>query len=445
MTKNIFLIAFLFSTLFFTSQGATIKGTMTNASQIKYAYLFEFFGSDLIKKDSAKISDNKFQFQKKEGFPRGFYQIKFDDKSFFNLILGNENINVSGDLANLASTVKIADSKENELYNSFKSFVEIQNIQMKNLQTEANSAQALQNSDPAAFQIKMTQLQSRYDSIFLNQQNFYKNLAEQNKGLYIAKFVDQLSLKPEQTKDNYLTTGDFKDEELLRSDVLISKISQFFSQKFTEQSLEGYQASADALINKSVGTKGQEIVFLTLINMFGSIDMEFTRIIAEKYVKAFPKSEKPTKILASMPKPSPGVGEEAPNILLPDPDGKNIALSSLKGQIVLLDFWASWCGPCRMENPNVVNVFNKYKDKGFIIYSVSLDNDRNKWLAAIEKDKMTWLHVSDLKNWNSAGAALYGVRSIPATYLIGKDGKIIAKNLRGEKLEQELKKVLEIN
>jgi peroxiredoxin len=290
----------------------------------------------------------------------------------------------------------------------------------------------------------MTQLQERYDSIFMNQQNYYKDLAEQNKGLFIGKFVDQLTLKPEHTKENYITEANFKDDELLRSDVLISKISQYFSQRFTEQSLEGYQATAESLIKKSAGTKGQEIVFPTLINIFSSIDMDYTTTIAEKYSKAFPKSEKAKKVMASLPKPSPKVGEQAPNISLPDPNGKNVDLSSLKGKIVLLDFWASWCGPCRMENPNVVSVFNKYKDKGFIIYSVSLDNDKNKWLQAIEKDKMTWVHVSDLKNWNSAGAALYGVRSIPATYLIGKDGKIIAKNLRGEKLEEELKKVLEI-
>lgn len=156
------------------------------------------------------------------------------------------------------------------------------------------------------------------------------------------------------------------------------------------------------------------------------------------------------------------IGQMAPEISLPNPDGKNIALSSLKGKIVLLDFWASWCGPCRMANPHVVEVYNKYKDKGFTVFSVSLDGvddraraslspeqlnaqlaaSKEKWTKAIEQDKLTWTnHVSDLKKWSSSAAQLYGVNSIPRTFLIGRDGKIVAVNPRNT-LEEELLKVL---
>ena len=143
-----------------------------------------------------------------------------------------------------------------------------------------------------------------------------------------------------------------------------------------------------------------------------------------------------------MPKGGPSVGEEAPDIVLQDTTGAETALSSLKGKYVLVDFWASWCGPCRRENPNVVKVYNEFKSKGFTIYGVSLDNNRNKWLAAIDKDQLSWYHVSDLKGWGSDGAARYNVRSIPSTYLIDPEGKIIAKNLRGAQLEQTLRKTL---
>ncbi len=136
------------------------------------------------------------------------------------------------------------------------------------------------------------------------------------------------------------------------------------------------------------------------------------------------------------------IGQEAPDIALNTPDGKPVKLSSLRGKYVLIDFWASWCGPCRMENPNVVRIYNKYKDKKFEIYGVSLDRNREDWLKAIEKDQLTWLHVSDLKFWSSEGAKTYGVRSIPATYLVDPKGKIIAKNLRGETLEAKLNEVL---
>ncbi len=136
------------------------------------------------------------------------------------------------------------------------------------------------------------------------------------------------------------------------------------------------------------------------------------------------------------------VGQDAPEIALNSPDGKQIKLSSLRGKYVLIDFWASWCGPCRMENPNVVRTYNKYKDKNFEIYGVSLDRTKDDWLKAIEKDQLTWTHVSDLKFWSSEGAKAYGVRAIPATYLIDPTGKIIAKNLRGESLELKLSEIL---
>ena len=137
-----------------------------------------------------------------------------------------------------------------------------------------------------------------------------------------------------------------------------------------------------------------------------------------------------------------GIGGIAPEINEMSPDGKKIALSSLRGKYVLLDFWAAWCGPCRQENPNVVAAYEKYKAKGFTVYGVSLDDDKNAWLKAIEKDKLTWANVSDLKKWSSEIGKLYAVKGIPMNFLLDKDGKIIAKNLRGKALEDKLAEVL---
>jgi peroxiredoxin len=134
--------------------------------------------------------------------------------------------------------------------------------------------------------------------------------------------------------------------------------------------------------------------------------------------------------------------EIAPDIQLEDPNGNIIALSSLRGQVVLLDFWASWCKPCRQENPNVVAAYEKYKNEGFTIYSVSLDENRAAWVKAIEVDNLSWVnHVSDLKGWHSSAATLYGVQSIPSSFLIDRNGLIIAQNLRGAALEQKLQDV----
>ena len=134
-------------------------------------------------------------------------------------------------------------------------------------------------------------------------------------------------------------------------------------------------------------------------------------------------------------------GGTAPDFKQLTPEGKEFGLSDLRGQVVLIDFWASWCGPCRRENPNVVKLYNQYKDKGFTILGVSLDNDRNRWVSAIEADGLAWHHVSDLKQWQNAVAQLYGVRAIPHTLLVDKEGKIIARNLRGEALASKLAEI----
>lgn len=145
----------------------------------------------------------------------------------------------------------------------------------------------------------------------------------------------------------------------------------------------------------------------------------------------------------SAPKNPTAIGAMAPEIELPNPDGKILKLSDLRGKVVLIDFWAAWCRPCRMENPNVVKDYHKYNEKGFEVFSVSLDRDKASWTKAIQDDGLVWPnHVSDLKYWSSQAAATYGVTSIPATFLIGKDGRIIAKNLRGEALGQALEELL---
>jgi peroxiredoxin len=137
------------------------------------------------------------------------------------------------------------------------------------------------------------------------------------------------------------------------------------------------------------------------------------------------------------------IGQAAPEISLPNPQGQIVKLSSMKGKYVLVDFWAKWCGPCRQENPNVVKAYNKYKDKGFTVYGVSLDRNKEDWLKAIQEDNLTWTHVSDLKFWQSEAAKTYNVTGIPFSILLDPNGVIIGKNLRGEALDNKLAEIFD--
>lgn len=148
--------------------------------------------------------------------------------------------------------------------------------------------------------------------------------------------------------------------------------------------------------------------------------------------------------MAELVKRSEGtaIGSPAAAFSLPDVNGKQVALSSFKGKYLLIDFWASWCAPCRQENPNVVNAYNKFKSKGFDVLGVSLDKNKEDWTRAITQDKLSWTHVSDLKYWDNEVAKLYGVQAIPANFLLDKEGNIIGKNLRGDQLEARLMEIM---
>ncbi|WP_036678417.1 TlpA disulfide reductase family protein [Daejeonella oryzae] len=162
-------------------------------------------------------------------------------------------------------------------------------------------------------------------------------------------------------------------------------------------------------------------------SLWNQLDAKIKSGVTARQIKEYIDKEKKTS-----------VGALAPAFSLADTSGKKVALSSVKGKYVLLDFWASWCKPCRDENPNLVEAYTKFKDKGFTVFGVSLDRDKKGWLQAIKSDELAWTQVSDLKFWSSEAALLYGINSIPANFLLDPSGKIIARDLRGPALLEKL-------
>lgn len=169
--------------------------------------------------------------------------------------------------------------------------------------------------------------------------------------------------------------------------------------------------------------------------------LEGNAITNNPYFEQLTKALEEKKALEEA-KAAVAIGKEAPNFTLTTPDGKEVSLSDFRGKYVLLDFWASWCGPCRKENPNVVKAYQQFKNKNFAILAVSLDSDKAKWEEAIKKDGLTWTHVSDLQAWQNTAAKLYAIRSIPASFLIDPNGVIVAHDLRGEALFEQLNTLL---
>lgn len=207
-----------------------------------------------------------------------------------------------------------------------------------------------------------------------------------------------------------------------------------------QAAFEKAQQEQFAKIKAIIPSMGTHLVALWATN-FLPADKELALLeeIGERFRKVKPNHPQVKPFLENLKRlKGVSIGSEAPEIALPTPAGPIMRLSDLRGKYVLIDFWASWCGPCRRENPNVIKTYANYKDKGFEIFGVSLDQEKSAWINAIAKDQLTWPHVSDLQYWNSVAAQAYQVSSIPMTFLLDPQGKVIAKGLRGDSLNQYL-------
>lgn len=221
---------------------------------------------------------------------------------------------------------------------------------------------------------------------------------------------------------------------------LYKRYTNMVTELATNQQTEQIAERMEALLSANSGVLMSAFLVTFFEQQFDQYVLLYKKI-RDDLIGQWPENEF-VKHLDSRVRSVLTAGMEAPDIEMSDHDGNIRRLSDLRGKVVLIDFWASWCRPCRMENPNVVRLYQKYHDKGFDIFSVSLDNSRDAWLKAIRDDNLMWPnHVSDLRGWSSAAGRLYGIQSIPSTVLVDREGKVLARNLRGKELENKLKEI----
>lgn len=377
------LILFLILTLVFVGckkNSVSISGKLENPLKGEYLFLDELKANELAAIDSIKLGeDGKFSFKREVSIPT-FFLLKTNNGNFFTtLVEPGENLKIEAMYDSLNSPTSVSGSTGTEKMVEY-------NKALKNTVSKLMSLNEIymNNSDSPDLQ-KVIQSLDSIAQQYLNEINIYtKRYIDEN----IKSLVSLVALYQQVAPQVYVLDPAKDLQYFVKVD------SSLFSQFPESAPVKSLHEQVQALVSRSGST--------SLLN----------------------------------------VGDQAPEISLPAPDGKIISLSSTRGNIVLLDFWAAWCNPCRMENPNLVKAFNLYRGKGFRIFQVSLDKTKEDWLKGIQDDNLSqWIHVSDLKYWNSVVVPMYKIESIPHSLLLDTDGKIIAVDPRGEELQKKLAEI----
>jgi thiol-disulfide isomerase/thioredoxin len=473
MSKKILLILLFLSSFTFAQKvqndpsRVIVTCVLENCSTIDSICLFTIEGTKAVKTKAFRINPDKtftLDFPRLP-YPQFFYiSVNEGTEIFKPLIIFNEpNFKLVGPCYNISLT-KTEGSKINESWTNAQNQSNAFKIEMGNIITEYRA----NYQDPT----KKKELEGKMGLVDKKKIKLLDSLKVANSFIYKLIALDtyisyQNSSFAKGYKDEldyfgneYFHYVDFKDPQYTDIPVMFDYIKSYtnvMSQIGLSDAVQ--KVYFDKLLEKTTPkSKVYKFVLNSMVSTYldqmtnkdasGNANMTYAKnmiIFGEKYLKDFGTDDmistsRIQQVISQVK--SNMLGIPAPEIEMNDRSDKPLKLSSLKGKVVLIDFWASWCGPCRRENPNVVSLYNKYKSKGFEIFSVSLDQDKQKWFKAIEDDGLTWpSHVSDLQGWANSAARLYSVSSIPQTVLLDKEGNILARNLRGEQLNDKLKSI----
>lgn len=451
MYRNILLFCSFLLSVNLSAQSAetiTFRCELSQCAADAQVNLLLFNGSTFVPMYQAKANaEGVFEFEVPADGNR-FYYVGTSTKNMQPIILGTEREPVLRGACDAIRNARFENSPLNEGYTWLKS-------RMKQLEQKSN-AQARQYQRMSAEQrpglveqMKATDDKKTALLDSLRETSPYlAKIAAVNTYLSFQNNAGTYTNELDYFGREYFRFADLTDPDYNRMPWLYESFRSFtgtiISQRIPVAQQQSYLQGALAKIEP--GSDAHKLALSGTIATLNQKQHALFKPMAQAFIATYREKEPQiaAAMIAEVQKSEAFLpGGEAPDFTQKTPDGEDMNLSDLRGKVVLVDFWASWCGPCRRENPNVVRLYNEYKEDGFDILGVSLDRNKDKWLAAIEKDGLTWHHVSDLRGWQNAAAQAYGVRSIPHTVLLDAEGKIIARNLRGSALEAKLAELFE--
>lgn len=458
--KNIAFTLLMMCVAFAVNAKVIVKGTLVNDKpDAKEIHLLEHDGIALtkIKTVPLQASANGVTFQfELEDVEIGFYFIGIDQNNVKSMILGpDKEVVITGNCSNL-SAIAVSSPLNTEFINIYRQVQGIEgrfNQQINVIRGARGNAEVIKKAEEEMAKIdadrkkllRETTVKNAFLGNFVGLYTYYSY--QNNKKSY--------SNEIEYFGNEYFGNINLADPHFNRIPFLYDKVRQYTQTLASVgQPNQVQEAFSNRLLSQvAQGTRAHKAVLAGIMNGYvqGKNTVLFSKY-GEQYLKLFGNqnpdiaqnlTQQLAQVKAEVEKAQrTAIGKIAPDFTQNQVDGTAMNLSDLKGKVVLVDFWASWCRPCRNANPEVVALYNKYKDQNFEIIGVSLDRNQGAWEKAIEVDKLTWYHVSDLKGWKNEVAQLYGVRSVPQTFLLDAEGKIIARNLKGPALEAAVKKAL---